>query len=71
MKTIMAVLLLLVSTSLLADKPDCNLNPNFPSCEHNPPGLTGGSVAAVPEPSTLALIGLGAAGLVVRRKRKK
>jgi hypothetical protein len=71
MKTIMAVLLLLVSTALLADKPDCNLNPNFSACKNNPPGLTGGSVAAVPEPSTLALIGLGAAGLIVGRRRKR
>ena len=70
MKTIMAVLLLLVSTSLLA-KPDCNQNPNFPACEHNPKGLTGGSIAAVPEPGSLALIGLGVAGLVVARKRKR
>jgi len=71
----MAVLLLLVSTSLLAEKPDCNLNPGFPACNHNPPGLTGGNaavaVAAVPEPGTLALIGLGAAGLIVGRIRKR
>ena len=70
MKIIMAVLLLLVSTSLLADKPNCYQNPNFPACKNNPPGLTGGSVAAVPEPGTLALIGMGAAGLVFARRRK-
>jgi hypothetical protein len=71
MKIIMTVFLLLVSTSLLADKPDCNQNPNFPACKNNPPGLTGGNIAAVPEPGTLALIGMGAAGLVFARRRKK
>jgi hypothetical protein len=71
MKTIMTVLLMLVSTTLLADKPDCYQNPDFPACKNNPPGLTGGRIAAVPEPGTLALIGMGAAGFVLARRRKK
>jgi hypothetical protein len=66
MKTFMAVFLLLVSTSLLADKFDCDLNPDFPACKNSPLGL-----AAIPEPGTLALIGLGVAGLVLARKRKR
>ena len=67
MKTFMAVFLLLVSSSLLADRPDCSLTPG--GCVGNPPGRN--EVAAVPEPGTLALIGLGMAGLVVARKRKR
>lgn len=66
MKTIMAVFLLLVSTSLLADRPECSYTPG--GCAG---GIPSGKVAAVPEPGTLALIGLGAAGFVVARRRKK
>jgi hypothetical protein len=66
MKTIMAVLLLLVSTSLLADKPtECNANANFHACDNFQ------ARNAVPEPGSLALIGLGIAGLVVARRRKR
>ena len=73
MKTIMTVFLLLVSTSLLADnRPICSGDPGAcagggPSSRSN----AGGNITAVPEPGTLALIGLGAAGLVVARRRKK
>jgi hypothetical protein len=66
MKTIMAVFLLLVSTSLLAERPECSFTPG--ACAG---GVPSGRAAAVPEPGTLALIGLGAAGLVVARRRKK
>ena len=76
MKTILAVLLLLISTSLLAKAKPCNPNANFHACEghtrgNNLYGPTGGNIAAVPEPGTLALLGLGMAGLVVARKRKR
>jgi len=69
MKTIMAVLLLLISTSLMADRPLCSQTPG--GCVGNPPGLVKGNIAAVPEPGSLALIGLGAAGLIVARRRKR
>ena len=71
MKTVLAVFLLLVSTSLLAVKPDCIQNPDFPACKQNPPGLLKGNMVSVPEPGTLVLLGLGLAGLVVARKYKK
>jgi hypothetical protein len=67
MKAIMAVVLLLVSTALLAERPDCSLTPQ--GCAAISPGHN--KVASAPEPSTLALIGLGLAGLVVARKRKR
>jgi hypothetical protein len=69
MKTIMAGLLLLVSTTLLADRPLCSQTPG--GCAGNPPGLAKGNIAAVPEPGSLALIGLGVAGLIVARRRKR
>jgi PEP-CTERM motif len=79
MKTIMAILMLLISASALADKPDC-VTRWVPACEHSPPGLTKDTqgiavdTVSVPEPSILTLIGLGVAALgltrVVARKRK-
>ena len=70
MKTIMAVFLLLVSTSLLAVGKDCAFDGEPGSCR-NERSITGGNIAAVPEPGSLALIGLGMAGLIVARKRKR
>ena len=71
MKTIMVVLLLIMSPSLLADRPDCSFNPR--DCRNGIPSgriVSGDKIVAVPEPGTLALMGLGAAGLVVARRRK-
>ena len=72
MKTILALSLLMISTSPLADRPDCSLTPGdcrggVPSDRSN----AGGNFAAIPEPGTLALIGMGVAGLVVARRRKR
>ena len=72
MKTFMAVFLLLVSTSLLAKqpdglgRPDCSLDQSCGQGRGNP-----NNRAEIPEPGILALIGLGMAGLVVARKRKR
>ena len=79
MKTIMAVLMLLISTSLLARPSDCVSNPDFPACKVNSQDHIGGvqgltqHAVSIPEPSTLSLIGLGlaATALVRARKRKR
>ena len=34
-------------------------------------GLSGGSSGAVPEPTSLALLGIGAAGMLIRRKKRR
>jgi len=66
MKTFMTVFLLLVSTSLLADRPtECNPNANYHACDNFQ------ARNAVPEPGSLALIGLGIAGLIAARRRKR
>ena len=69
MKIILAGFLMLVSTSLLADRPPCSYEPG--ECAGGVPSNSAVNIAQVPEPSILALIGLGAAGLVVARKRKR
>jgi hypothetical protein len=69
-KTTMAAVLLLVSTSVLAEKPDCFQDPDFPACKNNPPGLTKSVIASVPEPVPLVLVGVGIAGLVIARRIK-
>jgi hypothetical protein len=72
MRTILAGFLMLVSTSLLAGRPECSYTPG--ACSGGVPSGNinhTNDIASVPEPGTLALIGLGAAGLVVARKRKR
>ena len=66
MKTLIAVSLLLASTSLLADRPECSYTPG--ACAG---GVPSNRSALIPEPSTLAILGLGVAGLVVGSRRKK
>jgi hypothetical protein len=90
-KTTIALLLILTSTSLFADRPDCSLTPGDcanPNGNAYAYGRTGGepdnanvysdsgvvdnhAVAAVPEPSSLALLTLGVAGMAIARKRKR
>ncbi len=65
MKIVMTVFLLLVSTFSLADRPECSYEPG--ACAG---GVPSNKSASVPESSTLALLGLGIAGLVIGRKRK-
>jgi hypothetical protein len=70
----MAVLMLLVSTSLLAE-------PNIHACEHANSNasfyndcdtqVTAVVKVAVPEPSTLILMGLGLAAITLVRARKR
>ncbi len=68
MKTIMAVFLLLLSTSVLAQQPECaRIKP--PTCSQGR-GPGPNEFATVPVPGTLALMGLGVAGLVVVLKRR-
>ena len=71
MKTTMAVLLLLISTSLLANnRPPCSYEPG--ACRGGVPSgrITENNIATIPEPGTLALLGIGLAGLIVARKRR-
>jgi len=76
MRNILSALLLLVSSSLLADPPECTQIPG--SCRDWNPSYTKGQTAAkkgitatVSEPATTALMGLGLVGIAVARKRKR
>ena len=76
MKTVMTVFLLLVSTPLLAERPECSYTPG--ACAGGVPSNKNLFVpspstlaASILEPSTLALLGLGVAGLAIGRRRKK
>jgi hypothetical protein len=74
MKTIMAVLMLLVSTSLLAapnsnalEHANCNASFNK-NCDQQDDAV---DKVSVPEPSTLALMGLGLAAIALVRAHKR
>ena len=80
MKYIMLALLILASTASLAEKPDVLPGNNGSNGDHyaygkqrNNGNQSGASqkVVSIPEASTLALIGLGFAGLMLARRRKK
>ena len=76
MKCIIAVILLLATTGSVAAKPGNNGdNGNHYAYgkEVNKGNQYGArqKTAAIPESSTLALIGLGLAGLIITRRRKK
>lgn len=68
MEATLVALLMLASTSLLADRPDCTLTPG--GCVGNPPGKGLNGIAAVPGPGAIALIGMGLAGLIIARRQK-
>jgi hypothetical protein len=73
MKTTLAALLLLTSTTLLADRPDCSLEPRgcMPDHANSQLEVASSQVAAVSEPDSILLIGIGLAGLMVSRLRKR
>ena len=76
MKYILAVMLLLATTGSVIAKPgnsDNNGNHYAYGKDANKGNHYGTSqkTAAIPEASTLALIGLGLAGLIITRRRKK
>ena len=70
MSRIVAVILIAVSTSAFADRPfDCNPNANSNSnVACNPEEV---AFATVPEPGTLALMGLALTGLIISRNKRK
>jgi hypothetical protein len=69
MKTVMGILLLFISTSLLAYPPECTQTPG--SCREWNPSNPIGRTVNVPEPGTPVLIGLGLVVIAVTRRRKK
>ena len=80
MKYIISALLLLVSTAGFAEKPgglpgnNGNNGNHYAYGQHQNNGNRFGAsreVVSVPEASTLALLGLGLAGLAIARRRKK